>query len=1080
MVFFTARLTTCTLLAVIVIKSAILGISGSQIHFNASSDTHHYEAPSYPSKPNLVDLLAASPNHVIYVRLLQRTRLVPTLMNLLEYGDGRGLTIIAPTDDAIKRRIESDRASRIALLSASDSAEQGRSIWEWASIIVEDGDESPSDDTQATLWIDGKMQLGNVNAVLRQQLLYHMVNYTLPYQFSPDGRINSSSENDRLSSGKVEMLSTLHRPSRRLLHEPTRPGPIPHPPSTPPHPGAEDDGGLLAAEGQKMRIATQGKEGDVWVGTDATGSGSVKIVGADASSSTGLLLSIDGIVDIPPSLANLLKTNPVLQHLHNLTTSTLLSSLTEAAHSTFFLPTEKAFEALSAVEMTFITGDWELAKQDRLKLLGEHMSGIGMGQGKIAYAQRLRDNKATNLTTIFGGQISIEVDKEGKLLVEGSNIIEEDVLIENGVVHVVDSLLLPFGDLNLSVEKTLLALNASRFVSLMHSAGLEGYINASPHDADDPDHTAKPWTFLVPRDDVIDQWLEDQQATYSSPRSTRWREPKQDSSMSDMISISKPNLVEILKYHIAPDQIKSSNLTAGMLIETELQDQKLKNARQKIIADVQSPDDNKSGESEIGFGDAYVVASPILVGPSIIYLISQMLAPPSNALQIAVSSLSLSTFVAAVFSAELDRGIKETPAITYLVPHNDAFASLGLAMQYLLLDQMRSRNDLRSVIEYHAIDEIVYMKDFTSSSKEYPTLEGSPIWAERVDNKTVAIRRGTTGRDAKIIKSDLLTSTGVLHEIDQVELPPTLDLTIEKLMRGAKVEIMKEMVQQAGYGWILNASRPSLGTDDDQESEEAVGKFPHKHKKDKKKQHRKRHQLLGSRNQSYIILCPTDAAFNRVNLTFYYSQPEALKALVQLHIIPAPADQVLPDGKADQLPISIKDASSFTTLLDSSVGGVSKFGKVAFRKYKAKKNKDEKQSLRMKPEDPDETNLGFVVGVADTRGTDGRLYSANVLSFGRESLAANRDSQEEFYSFTKKKDGNDGGQDWNSKAIGGILTIDNVLQPYEPNWFYRWGWIALSSILVAIILASIGYGVWTWLHKDGRIRLPEALEGEEE
>ncbi|MCO5576603.1 hypothetical protein L7F22_030417 [Adiantum nelumboides] len=283
----------------------------------------------------------------------------------------------------------------------------------------------------------------------------------------------------------------------------------PHPPTLPPHPGAEDGGGLLAGEGQKVRFATK-ESGEVWVGTSFNGSGGAKVVKTDRSSDKGVCVQPRWHSRTPPQPRHASQDAPSLQHLRNLTSTTLLASLTETAHTTFFLPTEKAFEVLSAIEKTFITGDWALARQDRLKLLGEHMSGIGLGGGRVGYAARLRKKGTVDLTTIFGGQVRIESEPDGKILVAKGKVIGEDLLTENGVVHVIDCLLLPYGDLGLSVEKTLLALNASRFVSLMRTAGLESYIDANPHDNDDPGNEAQPWTFMVPRDDVIEGWWRDQ------------------------------------------------------------------------------------------------------------------------------------------------------------------------------------------------------------------------------------------------------------------------------------------------------------------------------------------------------------------------------------------------------------------------------------------------------------------------------------------------------------------------------------------------------------------------------------------
>lgn len=109
-------------------------------------------------------------------------------------------------------------------------------------------------------------------------------------------------------------------------------------------------------------------------------------------------------------------------------------------------------------------------------------------------------------------------------------------------------------------------------------------------------------------------------------------------------------------------------------------------------------------------------------------------------------------------------------------------------MPYLLLDEAEPRNELRSLVEYHAIDKVVYREDFelidqsnNTGGREYPTLEGSNIWAGKLKNGSIEVRKGGSGaigRNSKVLKADRLTATGVIQEIDSVEIPPTLDLTI--------------------------------------------------------------------------------------------------------------------------------------------------------------------------------------------------------------------------------------------------------------------------------------------------------------
>jgi hypothetical protein len=81
---------------------------------------------------------------------------------------------------------------------------------------------------------------------------------------------------------------------------------VPTPPSSPPHPGAEEDeGGLLGGHGQRLRLAQrEQKDGapQVWIGTDSRGQGGAQAVRFDTSSHSGTLVWLDGVLSLPPDL----------------------------------------------------------------------------------------------------------------------------------------------------------------------------------------------------------------------------------------------------------------------------------------------------------------------------------------------------------------------------------------------------------------------------------------------------------------------------------------------------------------------------------------------------------------------------------------------------------------------------------------------------------------------------------------------------------------------------------------------------------------------------------------------------------
>lgn len=426
-------------------------------------------------------------------------------------------------------------------------------------------------------------------------------------------------------------------------------------------------------------------------------------------------------------------------------------------------------------------------------------------------------------------------------------------------------------------------------------------------------------------------------------------------------------------------------------------------------------------------------------------MISTPLEPPSPVITTAVSDLRLSTFIASLYAATLDGLVATKPSITYLVPTNQAFETLGLVMSYLLLPT--AREELKTTIKYHAIDQVVYLEDFPSNStspgqtsERYPTLsDGSEIYLERITTKNSSdlFIRGPTLeglpangelRSAKLISGNLLTETGVMHVIDQVELPPDLEITVDKLLKGARSTTMVQLIREANMSWVLDGTPPPPDPADSQDSNT-----------------RSRSKEPTNIARAYTILCPTDKALSRLNLTYYLSHPSALSALVSLHIIPLPSSSSLSPSLLPGAPLPLSDSITYSTLHSRSEGGSSKYGRIGFKKW------------------GEEGGGSWMVGIQGARGTNGESDSARVISWGRATP---------WFVHEHKNVGRREG--------GGVVLIDSVLLPYEPGWFRRWGWIAL--VVVGATIVVVGTGVWgvkRWRARnkgDGY----EPVEGEED
>lgn len=668
----------------------------------------------------------------------------------------------------------------------------------------------------------------------------------------------------------------------------------------------------------------------------------------------------------------------------------------------------------------------------------------------------------------------------------------------------------------MTAEKYLIALGATRYVALLRSVNLSHYVQIPSREPGTVIDTPLPppvvlgrgqhplsvpqaqtfkseserYTILAVRDDVLDS------AAVRGAASTASRVP---SLMSPILS-GRPlppdgsaALEELLRYHILKGQWRPRELEDGMLIGTELKTESLRGARQRVAVGVQGEDgslgdgwgptrkgqkgrkgdgddDDEDGDNEmLSWGGANVVADPVVVGDSVIYLLSSLIEPPPVAITAAVSDLRLSTFVASVYAAAFDGTLATRPAVTYLVPTNPAFTALGLTMQYLLLPA--ARDELRSVLKYHAVDEVVYLADFPrSGGSRYPTLlDGAEIYFEREPvNSTLSVHGPTLGglpangesRDANVVEGDLLTETGVLHVVDQVELPPDLDITLEKLLRGAKANTMLNLIRAANMTWVLEGKRAPK--DDERDSLSALRRT--------------------SRDQAYTILCPTDKALARLNLTYYHEHPDALADLIRLHILPidsaasSSADSPIPhDPSLPSSPLILADAKKFDSLLSrGQPGGRSRYGSIAFRKWGAG--------------DDD-----WMVGIAGARGTKGD-DAARVLAWGRASPWF-LDGDNHRRGRSGEGDGGDddnGGDESTSllvargsspsirlAAAGGVISIDSVLIPYEPGWFRRWGWIVLTVLLGVALLAVAGVFAVRWYRKR-QARKYERLNSEED
>ena len=131
----------------------------------------------------------------------------------------------------------------------------------------------------------------------------------------------------------------------------------------------------------------------------------------------------------------------------------------------------------------------------------------------------------------------------------------------------------------------------------------------------------------------------------------------------------------------------------------------------------------------------------------------------------AMSAGTFSTLVTAITVAGLDTALKSPGPFTVFAPSDDAFSKLPSGTVESLLEDIPT---LRKVLEYHVVSGKVMASDVVSLDKA-TTLAGEDV-------KITASGSSVKVNDAQVVTPDVETDNGVIHIIDTVLLPGSVQL----------------------------------------------------------------------------------------------------------------------------------------------------------------------------------------------------------------------------------------------------------------------------------------------------------------
>ena len=200
-------------------------------------------------------------------------------------------------------------------------------------------------------------------------------------------------------------------------------------------------GEVMASDVVELESATtvQGEDIAITVDGDSVKVNEATVVSTDIVASNGVIHVIDQVI-LPPSMSDSAEMGDIVETAQSTGGFTTLLAAVEAAGLvetlkgegpfTVFAPTDEAFEALDEDTLNSLLADPEALSQ----VLLYHVV-----PGQVTADQVVELESAE---TVEGGSVAIRVE-DGQVFINDAQVIATDVLTSNGVIHVIDKVIVP-------------------------------------------------------------------------------------------------------------------------------------------------------------------------------------------------------------------------------------------------------------------------------------------------------------------------------------------------------------------------------------------------------------------------------------------------------------------------------------------------------------------------------------------------------------------------------------------------------------------------------------------------------------
>ena len=452
-----------------------------------------------------------------------------------------------------------------------------------------------------------------------------------------------------------------------------------------------------------------------------------RVTSSDHYTTNGVVHMVDRVIlPATKTISEIIKDDVQFRTLKDVLEKTGLNEdlSSNDAHWTLIAPTDAAFEKLeSTLKSKILTGNGCSAD-----IMKHHLLPNVICSGVI-------DGKAKTVNSL-NKYVIIERDEQDVLTVEGIKLIMTDIVASNGVIHVVDDVIIP--ESSRSVPEALEEGHMTTLKELFDLAGLSDNLNALTN-----------VTIFAPSERALKELPE---------------------SFLTNLKSNPEKLKDFLMYHIVTPKTCHCDFADNKVMPTELPGKSLRMNKYGGILPVDILDPS---QVPVTVQCARITHTDTEICGGMIHTVNKVLLPPGGKIVEVLNhnDAKYKKLIELINFSGLETELNTDVPLTFFAPTDSAFDS----MRDGVLEKIFADKDLAvKVVKRHVLKSHLCCSGITKSILFFDTSN-----KRTMNGDLISVRRSNGGYlyadRAEIITCDMMADNGVIHGIDRVLLPAELE-----------------------------------------------------------------------------------------------------------------------------------------------------------------------------------------------------------------------------------------------------------------------------------------------------------------